>query len=1161
MANQQTPIFYDTENRRWRRITRLAFILAIVAGLGAGIFVLSVFSLPLLPHNNLPRIKTDKDVGNADPVLFDRMRRKRQAAQSKELDTLKAMIRNEKKETRKELAAKPLPSLAQFSPEHPISMGFYVNWEETSRASLERNIGSLTHFIPEWLHINEDGGKIIDSRIPEDRDDITPLVRSHGLPIIPLINNFIDSTLHEHQGHWSSQAVHNLVSVPATRAKFIQDLKAMLLREKWQGVNIDFEQPAPEDKDNLTQFMRELYMEFHSAGLLVCQDTAIDDPNFDRQALVKYNDFLIPMVYDEHSPGEDGGGAGSIASMKWTEEQLHQLFEVEKIPPQKIVLGIGNYAYDWQDGDVNADPLSFQSAILQAKESQDPKEANIAKIRLDPATLNPFYRYIDDDNKSHSVWMLDAASTYNQLRIARKYPTLGVALWYMGGEDPSVWQIIGKEALGKDQAERIDSGALNVISYHNQAQVDFEGEGELLEVLAEPTDGKRTLKRDPQSGFVTQLNYESYPSSYVVRRAGFKPKMIVLTFDDGPDSNYTPQILDILAQENVKATFFVVGSQVAESPDLLARIWNEGHEIGNHTFTHPDLRFVGEQRTLVEINSTQRAIESITGHTTPLFRPPYAIDVEPRTGDDLKPILIASKRNFISVGEQIDPEDWNLTKTGKNGETGADRIVSQVMEEKDKGNVILLHDGGGKREATLKALPILIQKLKAAGYTFGTIADLRGVSRQSLFPPIKGLQGVLVGVDHWVFESNYFVQRTLATLFSLSIILGISRQVFMGVLALLQRRREMKRDALFVPGFQIGVSVVIAAYNEEKVIAKTIQGLLQSDYPIKEIIVVDDGSKDDTFGAAKGAIPDSPSIKVFRKENGGKASALNYGIQHVTGDVIVGLDADTVFASDTIGKLARHFQNPKVGAVAGNVRVGNINNLLTRWQALEYITSQNFDRRAYDLMNCITVVPGAVGAWRRTALEQAGGYTHDTLAEDTDLTWGIRRLEWRIENDSSALAFTEAPETLKNLSRQRFRWAFGILQNLWKHRNALGQHGTFGIIALPSLWIYQILFTAISPIMDVAVIWALLAGNFPNVIRYYLAMVIAEFLGAALAIWMDKNDWKLLPSLFIQRFVYRQLMYYVILRSIVAALKGGAVGWNKLERTGRVQTDQTNRPS
>jgi len=411
-----------------------------------------------------------------------------------------------------------------------------------------------------------------------------------------------------------------------------------------------------------------------------------------------------------------------------------------------------------------------------------------------------------------------------------------------------------------------------------------------------------------------------------------------------------------------------------------------------------------------------------------------------------------------------------------------------------------------------------------------------------------------VGVDKWVFELGYLVQRTLATLFALSVLLGVSRQVWMTVLALIQRKQERLRDlaACAVTGFHPKVSVVIAAYNEEKVIERTVRSILASDYTELEVIVVDDGSVDGTSDIVESAFAGNSRVHCIRKENGGKASALSRGMEISSGEIVVALDADTLFAADAISRMVRHFHDPRVGAVSGSVHVGNAHNILTRWQALEYITSQNFDRRAYDLLNCITVVPGAIGAWRRSAIDQVGGYTPDTLAEDTDLTWKIRRAGWRILNDSTAHAFTEAPESLRNLARQRFRWAFGTLQNLFKHRSATFRYGAFGWIALPSLWLYQILFPAISPIMDVTVIFALVMGHATQLLMFYALMVGAECVGAAIALWLDKGKWGLLPWIFFQRFLYRQLMYYVILKSLVAAMRGGAVGWNKFERTGTV---------
>ena len=242
-----------------------------------------------------------------------------------------------------------------------------------------------------------------------------------------------------------------------------------------------------------------------------------------------------------------------------------------------------------------------------------------------------------------------------------------------------------------------------------------------------------------------------------------------------------------------------------------------------------------------------------------------------------------------------------------------------------------------------------------------------------------------------MFDVTYWVGSGFTAAVPAGDRLGIGRIVFMGMLAPIQARRERARDVR--PDFAPPVSVVIAAYNEAKVINKTIATLLASDYPRP-------GHRgrgrrlQRRHGAASSATPTATTraSRCSTKPNGGKASALNLGIKQCRGEIIVALDADTVFAPDTVSKLVRHFADPAIGAVSGNVKVGNRNNPLTIWQAVEYITSQNFDRRAFDLLNCITVVPGAVGAWRKDAVILAGLYSSQTLAEDTDLTFKIRKL-------------------------------------------------------------------------------------------------------------------------------------------------------------------------
>ena len=209
-------------------------------------------------------------------------------------------------------------------------------------------------------------------------------------------------------------------------------------------------------------------------------------------------------------------------------------------------------------------------------------------------------------------------------------------------------------------------------------------------------------------------------------------------------------------------------------------------------------------------------------------------------------------------------------------------------------------------------------------------------------------------------------------------------------------------------------------------------------------------------------------MRLLLQSNHGKPSALNHGLSEATGEIVVSIDADTIVDPDAIPRLVRHFADEKVGAVAGNVKVMNRNRWLTRWQALEYITSQNLEKRAFDLLNCIPVVPGAVGAWRTDLLRSQGGFSGDTVAEDTDLTLTIRRNGWKILYDEEAIGRTEVPDTIDALIRQRFRWTFGTLQAIWKHRDTVGkpQYGTLGWVAVPNIFLFQIVLPLVSPIID-----------------------------------------------------------------------------------------------
>ncbi len=1179
----QQPIFFDETRRRWGVFTTLLAVLTVSCAVAAAAFLATIAHRPQLPALTLVRSlglypAPDHATGPAAAKApADVHARARAHYVINHNAPVQDAARRLAEAIRRENSPQTIPAAA-VSPGHvvgPVRAAFFANDDKAGLDSLTRHVGQITHLFPVWLLLNADGVGVksiadfsqpvagADAESHSDTNDDIALraARAGGVAILPTVQNYDSGT-----NDFDFDRLHTMLSDAKKRRATIAGLLRYVRQGRYQGINIDFETDRAGDADAMTAFMEELAAALHPRGLLVTQDVQLDSDAYDLPTLACVDDFLVPMLYDQHADGTD---AGPIAAQGWYAQELHDF--MAQVPGGKVVLGLGNYGYDWTAGQTHAEDVSFQDAARIAQESKD---GNDGVIKIDKASLNPYFTYWDDslgqnDQTEHTVWLMDATTTLNEMRAALPYHTLGAALWQLGEEDPSLWAFYDKAAAGA--LPQFDAHCLSQVIY-NGFGTQFEGRGDVLDVVQRPTPGLRRIVVDSGTGLITGEAFLSYPSQWVIRRTGLvnqttgqnDAKKIALTFDDGPDPRWTPQILDILEREHVPATFFVVGENAEAHPGLVSREWNDGMEIGNHSFTHPE-QHVSALRMRLELDATQRVIEATTGHMTTLFRAPNRADSEPSTEDDFDPIFQADQLGYLFIGEQNDPTDWLPG-------IKADQIVSSVLDyvnnpkhdpNKDNGNCILLHDAGGDTRAeTVRALPRIIDRLKAEGYTFVPVSALIGRPKSIIFPAVTGAQRWTVAFDRAFFDVTYWTGNGLTMLFLVAIALGIGRILVMGALAARQASREGRRT--FDPLYRPSVSVVIAAYNEAKVINKTIQTLLDSDYPDLDIVVVDDGSQDDTAGTVRAAYGGHPRVSVLVKPNGGKASALNVGIKACRGEIIVALDADTMFVPDTVSKLIRHFADPAIGAVSGNVKVGNRSNPLTIWQAVEYITSQNFDRRAFDLLDCITVVPGAVGAWRKDAVVLAGLYSSQTLAEDTDLTFKVRKLGYRIVTDNAALAYTEAPDTLRDLAKQRFRWAFGTLQCLWKHRQVLfnPRYRAFGMVALPSLWVYQIGFQAIAPVVDLAIAWSLIYSTFitpiaqhgdvVTLLGYWAVFSTVELAGAWLAFRLDREDKRLLGWLLLQRFVYRQLMYYVIVKSLVVAVRGSLVGWGKFERKGTV---------
>jgi peptidoglycan-N-acetylglucosamine deacetylase len=1124
-----SPIFYDPSQKRWPHIRRGVFVMVAAVTSLTATLVVSILINPALPALHLPSLRV---LPNSRHVAPPRAKLLLTAPQ-RALDQAKKRLQAEL--WRQAIARRALPAHAAADGDRPQVIGFYVNWDDASMSSLQQNIGRLDVLVPQWLQLaGADGSITLDD--PAQQDRVIALVRKErpDLQITPLVSNW-------NGRGWDGATVGSVLAAPTARRRLADALLDYVRGRGLAGVSVDFEEVPEHSRGLLVTFVSELAATLHAAGLRVSVNVPADDAAFDYARLAQAADALIVMAYDEHWAT---GPPGPISSLGWFTRVVSQ--RARQIPREKRVIALGSYAYDWPRHGP-ATEKTFEEAVLTAKDSE-------ASIRLDPSTLNATFDYEESDGSKHVVWLLDAPAIFDQLAVLANDPPQGVALWRLGSEDPSIWTFFGKSG----PFDATTASACSTVRFGYG--LDYEGEGEILEVSSVPRVGSRTIAFDDRSGLITAEHFTEYPSPYVLSRYGRAAKKIALTFDDGPDAEYTPAILDILRDHGVPATFFVIGANGEEHPELLRREIAEGHEIGSHTFTHPNIASISTTQFRLELSATKRLLESEIGRDTHLFRPPYAIDAEPETADQVRPLEMLSDLGYLTVGMQIDPGDWQRP--------GSDAIVSATLAAADRGNVVLLHDSGGDRSQTVEALPRLIAGLRERGFEFVAISGLLGMSRDQLVPPLEGSARATVWADRAAFGVINAAIRAIHGLFLAGIVLGIGRLLFIGTLAAIERWRSHRTS--YEPNYDPSVAVIVPAFNEEKMIEKTVVSLLACEHPSAfEIVVVDDGSTDGTYALARQRFAGEPRVRVLTKTNDGKPAALNFGLAHTKAEIIVALDADTVFAKDTIRKLVGHFADPGIGAVAGNTKVGNRINLMTLWQALEYITSQNLDRRAFHVLDCITVVPGAVGAWRRAAVERAAGFTSETLAEDADLTLAVRRLGYSVVYDDEAVALTEAPDTVRGFLRQRYRWTFGTLQAAWKHADTLfrPRYGSLGFVALPNIFVFQILFPMISPVVDLLMVTTLLSAGFERwqhpaepvsdnlwrVLFYYALFVAIDFAASALAFILEKGeDRSLLLWLFWQRFFYRQLMYYVAIRSVVASLRGLAVGWGVVERKATV---------
>lgn len=1108
--NTLTPfVFSDPGGKRWPRLRLMLLLLGVLVFISTVLFVQTLFVTPQLRvpfslRQLKGQLKALQKVNPAGPIapsslLWQKFGAARQAAKKLGGPTPAPPARPRKK-----------------APNNEVRLAFYTNGDQYGYSSLEQHAGQITHLCPEWMSVINGMGDVqidADNRLPK-------LAASKGIALMPLLTNLVGDT-------WQPEAIENLAHGPQDRRDhFIAKVISILREAKAAGVVVDWEQIDPVYKKEISVFIDKFADALHADDkeLWLCVQPGQELDYIDFDELSDNVDRFVALLFDETS---DIDPPGPLGSRSWFEGWLHVL--LEGTDPKQWIITLGSYGYDWTIGGKKAELISFPEAMSRAH------NAEVETAEVSAPSYNPYF-YFEDGDKEHAVWFLDVVTFLNEVREVREQKAGGFGIYRLGTEDTAIW-----DALNISRDFKMDNQTRQLLELLTGTDTITDvGQGEIVTVDESRADGMRNLSVDAD-GYLTAkyIKFPEFPTLYHQGAGG--EHQVAITFDDGPDPQWTPKILDILKAANVKAAFFLVGVNAERYPKLVRRIVDEGHEIGNHTYYHPNLALCWPEHVRLELNATQLLLETITGRATTLFRPPYAADTSPAQISELLPLQIAEELNYLVVMENIDPQDW--------AKPGADIIVQRVKQQRRDGSIILLHDAGGDRSQTVAALPRILDWLYTRGDTVVPLSTLLGTTHDALMPPLQESNPPLTRlVSSTGFRIFHAVEEFLWAFMIVATALVVARTLI--VIWLAYRFRRVPRADFAEP-----VSVVMAAYNEAKVIGGTLRSLLDTDYKGEiEIIVVDDGSRDETAAEVQKITFLDGRVRLLQQENCGKARALHRALAAVHHELVVFVDADTHFQRDTLSSLLEPFADKNIGAVSGHAKVGNLRTFIARCQALEYTCGFNLDRRAYTRWNCVTVVPGAISAIRKSAIDRAGGLSLETLAEDTDLTLTLHKDRQRIVYVPQAIAWTEAPESVRTLARQRFRWAYGTLQCLWKHRDMVfnWNYRALGWFSLPSIWFFQIILVAVTPMVDLFLLGSLPFGAWRALLPFVITFLSMDVILATLACILEREPilraWRILPM----RLIYRPMLSYCIWKAILRAVKGAWVSWGKLERTASV---------
>ncbi len=1016
----------------------------------------------------------------------------------------------------------------------------FLDNEYESYYSIKENITSTAGVVVPWMLINENGK-------PQPLEsELKSLQRDFLQKFKPSVNTFLQIT--DYNYNLQTPTENNFITFLNTFTP--EDVKLMgnyVLDNNFRGVvfSVDSSNWLAESFPKYESFRSQLDVYLKSKNLVIFDSLFLNtNDNYlnsikGRQTytILNYwnNEFNIDSPI--YRSDQDRGSLNSLIS---------------KINSSKFYINFPTFSKDIHY--TNEGVVNYEQKISYSKIFDIIKSKNLP-IKTDQASKTPYVDYTDEDGNFRKVWIGDSSLTFNQMYdISTILPDSGFEGYSFsntGLEDQTIWNMIKADTF-KDKLDVITN------KFIPDTFVENEGKGVVAELKSETQFGIRSF--DVIGGTVVNQKWEKIPQRSKVTRKGFQDKTISLTFDDGPDPKYTPAILDVLKKYNIKATFFVIGKQVIEYPDIAKRIVDEGHIIANHTYSHPKLNNLQSVTIDNEITSTDEIVSELLNVKSNYFRTPYNDIFGFNSESDLVVLREVNKYSKFVVEDDVDSKDWLLKD--KNA------IISKVFGTIDTqgGSVMLFHDGGGNRESTVEALPSIIEGLNTRGYSIKSLNDLAGITVNSNISA-QNPEYIQQQVSVTIWE---FLLRGLGSFIVFSIVIGLFRYALICFLLL---KRVLFKSKFDTSGFSPGVSIIVPCFNEELVIVKSIKSLLNSTYKNIEVVVVDDGSTDNSYAKLVLAFGNNPQVRLFRVANGGKSKAINFGVEKASNEFIISVDADTLFTTKTVGSLMRHFKDPNVGAVAGNIHIGNSKNNLTRSQQLEYCIMQNVDKDGFASVNSVIVVPGAIGAWRKPVILGAGGLHHDNLAEDTDLTLRVLQQGWKVNFEPEAICITECPENYSSLIKQRSRWQLGMLQVIFKNNSLIfnPSFGFTGLFSLPSMVAHYI-FSIMYPFMIFSALFytgyyvaevyngGLTLGLtlfFENKIFLFFTILyfVLDLIKIAIALFREKtipNKYSLITIIPYYLFIYQNILSILTFWSVIRAIKGKRAGWGHLKRSGNV---------